>query len=95
MLIGVSALLGDQLSPGCIWVWSAVAQDQLWAQTETRRLLFLLNVSPLFFIPPFLFPCILKKLLCDNFGVFHLNFPIYFFVCIFNILKYIGITNIM
>jgi hypothetical protein len=37
-LTGLSALLGEQLSPGVIWVWSAVAQDHLWAQTETRRL---------------------------------------------------------
>ena len=30
VLSGVLALLGDQLSPGVIWVWSPVAQDQLW-----------------------------------------------------------------
>ena len=29
VLTSVSALLGDQLSPEDIWVWSAVAQDQL------------------------------------------------------------------
>jgi hypothetical protein len=34
VLTGLSALLGDQLSPGGIW---AVAQDQLWAQMETRK----------------------------------------------------------
>ena len=28
---GVSALLGDQISPGRIWVWRAVEQDLLWA----------------------------------------------------------------
>ena len=39
MLTGVSALLGDQLSPGGIWVRSAVAQDQLPAQMETGRIL--------------------------------------------------------
>ena len=39
MLEGVSALLGDQLSPGGICVCSAVAQDQLLVQIETRRLL--------------------------------------------------------
>jgi hypothetical protein len=27
-LTGMSTLLGDQFSPGGIWVWSAVAQDQ-------------------------------------------------------------------
>jgi hypothetical protein len=30
VLTGVSILLGDQLSPSGIWVWRAVAQDQLW-----------------------------------------------------------------
>jgi hypothetical protein len=39
VLTGVSALLGDQLSPGGIWVRSAVAQDQLPAQMETGRIL--------------------------------------------------------
>jgi hypothetical protein len=29
VLSGVSALLGDQLSPGQIWVWRTVAQGQL------------------------------------------------------------------
>ena len=38
VLTGVLALLGDQLSSGGIWIWSAVAQDQLWGQTETRGL---------------------------------------------------------
>jgi hypothetical protein len=36
---GVSALLGDQLSPGGICVCSAIAQDQLPVQKETGRLL--------------------------------------------------------
>ena len=36
VLTGASALLGDQFSPGDIWVWSAVAQDQLWVQMEPR-----------------------------------------------------------
>ena len=39
MLTGVSALLGAQISPDGISVCSAVAQDQLWEQMETRRLL--------------------------------------------------------
>ena len=39
MLTAMSALLGDELSPGSIWVCSVVAQDQLWTQMETRRLL--------------------------------------------------------
>jgi hypothetical protein len=30
---GMPALLGDQLFPGGIWVWSAMALDQLRAQT--------------------------------------------------------------
>jgi hypothetical protein len=29
-LTGLSTLLGDQISSSHIWVWSAVAQDQLW-----------------------------------------------------------------
>ena len=33
VLTGVPALLGDQLSPGSIWAWSTVAQDQLWVPT--------------------------------------------------------------
>ena len=37
LLTGLSTLLGDQLSSDSIWVWSAMAQDQLWAQTETGR----------------------------------------------------------
>ena len=36
----VLELLGDQFSPGGIWVWSTVAQDQLWVQT---RILFFLG----------------------------------------------------
>ena len=39
MLTGVSAFLGDQLSPGSIWVSSSVTQDQVWEQREARRLL--------------------------------------------------------
>ena len=39
VLTGVSVLLGDQLFLGGIWVWSAVAQDKLWDQGETIRLL--------------------------------------------------------
>jgi hypothetical protein len=35
-LIGLPALLGDILSPGSIWMWGAVAQDQLRAQMESR-----------------------------------------------------------
>ena len=37
----VSEFLGEQFSPGLIWVWRAVAQDQLRAQTKTWRFLFL------------------------------------------------------
>jgi hypothetical protein len=36
VLTGKSALLGDQLSPGGIWVWRAVAQDQLWFYSCTN-----------------------------------------------------------
>ena len=43
VLTGVLALLGDQLSPGGICVWSVVAQDQLWAQTERGKQLFTFN----------------------------------------------------
>ena len=35
----VSVLLGDQFSPGGIWVWRTMAQDQLQVQTETGRIL--------------------------------------------------------
>jgi hypothetical protein len=38
VLTGESALLGDQLSPGSVWVWSVVTQDQLQAQMETGSL---------------------------------------------------------
>jgi hypothetical protein len=38
VLRGMSVLLGDELSPGSIWLCSIVAQDQLWAQTETGRI---------------------------------------------------------
>jgi hypothetical protein len=51
VLTGVSALLGDQLLPGRIWIWRAVAQGQPWstgsalghrvspgAQMETRMI---------------------------------------------------------
>lgn len=30
VLTGLSTLLGVQLSPHGVWVWSVVAQDQLW-----------------------------------------------------------------
>ena len=46
LCLQVLALLGDQLSPGGIWVWSAIAQDQLWAQSETRRQLSLPLLLP-------------------------------------------------
>jgi hypothetical protein len=39
VLTDLSALLGDQLSPSGILVWSAVTQDQLLVQMETRRIL--------------------------------------------------------
>jgi hypothetical protein len=39
VLTGVLVLLGDQLSPGGIWLWSAVAQCQLLAQMQTGRIL--------------------------------------------------------
>ena len=39
VLTDESTLLGEQLSPEGIWIWSAVAQDQLQAQMETRRIL--------------------------------------------------------
>jgi hypothetical protein len=39
VLASKSALPGDQLSPDGIWVWNAVAQDQLWVQMETGRIL--------------------------------------------------------
>ena len=32
-------LQGDEVSPGGIWVWHAVSQDQLRAQMEIRRIL--------------------------------------------------------
>ena len=37
VLTGESALLGDQLTPGGIWVWITMAQDQLHAQMETGK----------------------------------------------------------
>ena len=37
MLSGVSALLGDQLSPGMIWVWRAIAQGQLWGADRKQK----------------------------------------------------------
>ena len=37
VLTGLSALLGDQLSPGGICVFSSVAEDQLQVQTETWK----------------------------------------------------------
>jgi hypothetical protein len=39
VLTGMLALLGDQLSPGSIYVCSAVVQHQLWVHGENRRLL--------------------------------------------------------
>jgi hypothetical protein len=39
VLIGVLALLRDQLSPNGICVWSTVAQDMFLGQTETGRIL--------------------------------------------------------
>ena len=39
VLTVVLALMGDQLSPGGIWVWSAESQDQLLAHTETGSIL--------------------------------------------------------
>jgi hypothetical protein len=39
MLTGVSALLGDQLSPGGILVWRAVAQGQLQGADKNKRTL--------------------------------------------------------
>ena len=45
----VSVLLGDQLSPGSIWVWRTVAQSQFWAQTETGRILS--QATPWFLCP--------------------------------------------
>ena len=39
MLTSLSALLGGSLSPGAIWVWSPVVEDQLQVQIETGRLL--------------------------------------------------------
>jgi hypothetical protein len=38
VLTGMSALLGAQLSPCDIWVLRDVAQDQFWAQKETRSI---------------------------------------------------------
>jgi hypothetical protein len=37
MLSGVSALLGDQLSPSGIWVWRAMAQSQLWGTDGNQK----------------------------------------------------------
>ena len=39
VLTGMLLLLGDQLSPGSIWVWSMEAQDQLRVQMETGTVL--------------------------------------------------------
>jgi hypothetical protein len=39
VFVGMSAVLGDQLSPGGIWAWRAVVQDQLWVQTEIGKIL--------------------------------------------------------
>ena len=46
MLTSKSALLEDQHSPDGIWVWNAVAQDQLQAQTETTTDWFLVVTDP-------------------------------------------------
>ena len=40
----VSVFLGDQFSLGGIWVWSAVAQDQLWAQPMVFLLIILCSL---------------------------------------------------
>ena len=39
MLKGVVMLLEDQLSPYRIWIWSTVAEDQLWVQAENKRII--------------------------------------------------------
>jgi hypothetical protein len=49
VLAGVLALMGDQPSSGNICVCSTVAQDQLWSQIETGRLLF--QAAPWFLCP--------------------------------------------
>ena len=50
VLTSVTALLGDQLSSSSIWVWSAVAQDQTWAQTKTVLLNpWVISPAPIFF----------------------------------------------
>jgi hypothetical protein len=36
LFTGVSALLGDQFSPGGIWVWSTVAKDKLKADRNHK-----------------------------------------------------------
>ena len=33
----VSVLLGDQFSPGGIWVWRAVVQGQLWGADRNQK----------------------------------------------------------
>jgi hypothetical protein len=40
VLTDVSTLLGDQLSPGGIWIWSTVSQNHLQVQTETKGSIF-------------------------------------------------------
>ena len=50
-LTGLSALLGEQLSPGVIWVWSAVAQDQLqmlWYKISSGQRETLIIFAPIF-----------------------------------------------
>ena len=37
MILGLSALLGDQLSPGGILVWRALAQGLLWATDRNGK----------------------------------------------------------
>ena len=39
MFAGVVLLLGDQLPPHSIWIWSTVVQDQLWVQEDNGRVM--------------------------------------------------------
>ena len=45
----VSELLGEQFSLGGIWVWSTMAQEQLWVHLETGRILS--QAAPPFLCP--------------------------------------------
>ena len=47
MFAGVVLLLGDQLPPHSIWIWSTVAQDQLWVQEDNGRVMS--QAAPQFF----------------------------------------------